>query len=307
MKLLITGGSGMIGRALKNIGTDAIFLSSKDCDLKNLEQACDIIADYKPTHVLHLAAKVGGVQANSDYLGDFYFDNILINTNTLEACKRNNVSKVLSMLSTCIFPDTTKYPLTEEQMHSGPPHPSNFAYAHVKRMLDVQSRAYRQQYGCNFITAVPNNLYGEYDNFDLEQSHVIPAIIRKVHEAKMHNKEITLWGDGSPLREFTYSADLARVLLFLLEKYNEDTPINIGSSNEISIKMAAEIIASKLDYKNKINWDTSKPAGQFKKPSDKSKMISLGWTQNEYTSFEDGIEKTCDWFLKQYPEVRGVK
>lgn len=307
MKLLITGGSGMIGRALKDIECEAVYLASKDCDLKNLEQTCDIIAKHKPTHVLHLAAKVGGVQANSDYLGDFYFDNILINTNTLEACKRNNVSKVLSMLSTCIFPDTTKYPLTEEQMHSGPPHPSNFAYAHVKRMLDVQSRAYRQQYGCNFITAVPNNLYGEYDNFDLEQSHVIPAIIRKVHEAKLYNKEIVLWGDGSPLREFTYSKDLARVLLFVLEKYDDSTPINIGCSNETSIKNAAEAIANKLGYEGKINWDTTKPAGQFKKPSDKSKMISLGWTEEQYTSFDEGIEKTCEWFLKEYPNVRGVR
>ena len=192
-------------------------------------------------------------------------------------------------------------------MHSGPPHPSNFAYAHVKRMLDVQSRAYRQQYGCNFITAVPNNLYGEYDNFDLEQSHVIPAIIRKVHEAKLYNKEIVLWGDGSPLREFTYSKDLARVLLFLLKNYDDSTPINIGCSNETSIKNAAEAIASKLGYEGRINWDATKPAGQFKKPSDKSKMISLGWTEDQYTSFEQGIEKTCEWFLKQYPEVRGVR
>ena len=144
-------------------------------------------------------------------------------------------------------------------------------------------------------------------NFDLEQSHVIPAIIRKVHEAKLYNKESVLWGDGSPLREFTYSKDLARVLLFLLENYDDSTPINIGCSNETSIKNAAEAIVNKLGYEGRIKWDTTKPAGQFKKPSDKSKMISLGWTEEQYTSFDEGIEKTCEWFLKEYPNVRGVR
>jgi len=307
MKLLVTGGSGMVGKALQNINCDAIYLSSNDCDLKNLNETCDIMADYKPSHVLHLAARVGGVKANADYLGDFYFDNILINTNTLEACKRNNVKKVLSMLSTCIFPDATKYPLTEEQMHSGPPHPSNFAYAYVKRMLDVQSRAYREQYGCNFITAIPNNLYGEHDNFNLEQSHVIPAIIRKVYEAKELNKEIVLWGDGSPLREFTYSQDLAKALIFLMEKYNGKDPINIGSSEEVSIKNVAEIIAEELDFKGEVIWDTTKPAGQFKKPSDKSKINSLGWSQERYIRIKDGIKNTCRWFIENYPNIRGVK
>ena len=296
----------MIGSAFKDILPEAAYLSSAAADLKDLEQACDIINKYRPEKVIHLAARVGGVKANSDYLGDFYFDNILINTNTLEACKRNNVGKVLSMLSTCIFPDTTKYPLTEEQMHSGPPHPSNFAYAHVKRMLDVQSRAYRQQYGCNFITAVPNNLYGEYDNFDLEQSHVIPAIIRKIYEAKITSGSVTLWGDGSPLREFTYSRDLAKVLLYLLENYNDRDPINIGNSQEISIKKAAEFIAKELEFDGEIVWDTAKPAGQFKKPSDKSKIESLGWSQENYIKFTEGIKNTCGWFTANYPNIKGV-
>ena len=307
MSILITGGTGMIGSAFREYIPDAHYLSSKECDLKNLEQACEVINHYKPEKVIHLAARVGGVNANSSFLGEFYFENCLINANTLEACRRNKVSKVLSLLSTCIFPDKVSYPITENQLHDGEPHSSNFAYAYAKRMLDVQSRAYRQQYGCNFITAIPNNLYGEYDNFDLQQSHVIPAIIRKIHEAKLYNKEITLWGDGSPLREFTYSKDLAKVLLFLLEEYNGSEPINVGSSNEISIKNTAEIIANKLGYEGRINWDTTKPAGQFKKPSDKSKMTSLGWTEEQYTPFDEGIEKTCEWFLKEYPNIRGVR
>ena len=305
MKLLVTGGTGMIGAALQSIECEAEYLSSKDCDLRDLGNACDIVSDYKPTHVIHLAARVGGVQANSDYLGDFYFDNILINTNTLEACKRNNVKKALSMLSTCIFPDATKYPLTEEQMHSGPPHPSNFAYAHVKRMLDVQSRAYRKQYGCNYITAIPNNLYGEHDNYHLENSHVIPAITRKMYEAKLRNTDVILWGDGSPLREFTYSRDLAEVLLFLLDKYDGEHPINIGSSEEVSIKSAAEVIAKVMHFEGEIIWDVTKPAGQFKKPSDKSRVESIGWSQERYINFVDGIKNTCKWFVENYPEIRG--
>ena len=306
MKLLVTGGSGMIGQALKSVGCDAIYLSSKDCDLKNLEKTCDIISKHRPTHVIHLAAKVGGVKANSDYPASFYFDNILINTNVLEACRKNNVDKVLSMLSTCIFPDTTEYPLTEKQMHSGPPHPSNFAYAHVKRMIDVQSRAYRQQYGCNYITVVPNNLFGEHDNFDLNNSHVLPAIIRKIHEAKISGTNVVLWGDGSPLREFTYSKDLARELLFVLKNYNDDCPINIGNSHEISIKECAINIAQVMGYDGKIMWNTNMPAGQYRKPSDKTKVRSLGWKQTEYTPFKESISKTCNWFTENYPNVRGI-
>ena len=297
----------MLGRAFQAIGHEAIYLSSRECDLRNLEEACAVISKHRPDRVIHLAGKVGGIKANSDSPGSFYFDNILINTNTLEACKRAGVKKVLSMLSTCIFPDAIKYPLTEEQVHSGPPHPSNFAYAHVKRMLDVQSRAYRKEYGCNFITAVPNNLFGEYDNFDLNNSHVLPAIIRKMHEAKINKTDVVLWGDGSPLREFTYSKDLARELLFVLENYNEEGPINVGNSREVSIKDAAEKIAEVMGYKGRINWDVEMPAGQFKKPSDKSKMNALGWAQDEYVSFDLAIKNTCEWFLENYPNVRGIR
>ena len=297
----------MIGSSFRECLPNTIYMSSKDCDLKSLEQACDFISDHEPSKVIHLAARVGGVNANSSYLGEFYFENNLININTLEACRRNNVDKVLSLLSTCIFPDKVTYPITEEQLHNGEPHSSNFAYAYAKRMLDVQSRAYRKQYGCNFITAIPNNLYGENDNFDLEQGHVIPAIIRKVHEAKMNGSPVTLWGDGSPLREFTYSKDLAKVLVFLLDNYNGEHPINIGTNEEISVKQIAEIICQELDYSGDIIWDTKMPAGQFRKPSDKSKIESLGWSQDKYVSVASGLKRTCEWFLNEYPDVRGVK
>tara|TARA_R110002153_G_C13125747_1_gene479330 strand:- start:168 stop:761 length:594 start_codon:yes stop_codon:yes gene_type:complete len=197
--------------------------------------------------------------------------------------------------------------LTEDQLHLGPPHGSNFGYAYAKRMVDVMSRAYRQQYGCNFITAIPNNLYGENDNFDLENSHVIPALIRKVWEAKTNNKNyIECWGDGTPLREFTYSGDIAKILLFLLENYNQPEPINIGNTDEYSIKEVVEIICKQLDYSGEVVWQTDKPSGQHRKPSSNQKLLDLGWKKEDYISLEEGLKKTCEWFIMTYPNARGI-
>lgn len=307
MTILITGGSGMIGKALQQEIPDGVFLSSQDCDLRNYDQTLKTFEKYKPSRVIHLAAKVGGILANSNQLGDFYRDNILINTNVLEASMQCEVSKVVSLLSTCIYPNDCTYPLTENQLHLGEPHPSNYAYAFAKRMLDVQSRAYRHQFGCNFITAVPNNLFGEHDNFHYEDSHVIPAMIRKIHEANETGKDVIMWGTGSPLREFTYSQDLAKILVFLLQTYDEPEPINIGSTEEVSIRALAEKLAEILNFKGRIIWDDSKPDGQYRKPSDNSKLLSLGWKPENYKSFDKALAKTCDWFLRTYPNVRGVK
>jgi GDP-L-fucose synthase len=309
MKILITGGTGMVGSAFKDIDTkdDLILIGSLECDLVDYKSTVASINKYSPDAIIHLAARVGGVKGNSDYVADFYSDNIRINTNVLLASHALGVKKVLSLLSTCIYPDKATYPLTEDQIHNGPPHQSNFGYAYAKRMLDVQSRAYRQQYGSNFITAVPNNLFGEHDNFDLENGHVIPSIIRKVYEAKQSGSDITLWGDGTPLREFTCSKDLAKILLFLLEKYDRIEPINVGSTSEYSIKDIAMTIADILDYQGSIVWDTSKPKGQMRKPSDNSKLLNMGWNKEDYSDFRTSLEKTCQWFSSNYPNVRGVK
>ncbi len=304
---LVTGGSGMIGNALKQVLPHAFYISSDNCDLTSENDTKYMFKHLKPTKVIHLAAKVGGVKANMEQLGQFYTDNIKINTNVLHYSMVYKVEKVLSLLSTCIYPDIVTYPLTEEQIHNGPPHESNFAYAYAKRMIDVQSKAYRKQYGCNFVTAVPNNLFGEHDNFDLNNSHVIPAMIRKMHEAKQKNEDVVLWGDGTPLREFTYSKDLAQILVFLLDNYNDENPINIGNTNEYSIKQIAELIALKLEYNGNIIWDTSKPNGQFKKPSDNSKLIQLGFDKNRYTNIDVSLTNTCDWFKLNYPNIRGIK
>jgi GDP-L-fucose synthase len=306
-KILITGGCGMVGSQFQS--EQFIKPSSKDLNLTKINNLNLFLNNGNFEAIIHLAAKVGGVKANTTFVGDFTEINLEINQNVLKSALLNDIPKVISLMSTCVYPDQpyVKYPLTEDQLHMGPPHQSNFGYAYAKRMLDVQSRAYRQQYNCNFITAIPNNLYGENDNFDLENSHVIPAIMRKIWEAKLENKhQVEIWGDGSPLREFTYSGDIAKILLFLLENYNEAEPINIGNTNEISIKEAVEIIKNEFEYDGKIFWNTQKPSGQFKKPSSNKKLLDLGWKEHDYTEFNKGIKLTCNWFKNSYPNIRGI-
>ena len=304
MRILITGGTGMVGSALRDVTHQATFVSSKQYDLRDPVVVDQMFSRHNPDCVIHLAAKVGGIKANMDNLGDFYLENTLINTNVLEAARKFNVEKVLSLLSTCVYPNSALYPLTENQIHDGPPHESNFAYAYAKRMLDVQSRAYRKQYGCNFITAVPNNLFGENDNFDLEDSHVIPAMIRKFHEADLNGEDVHLWGDGTPLREFTYSKDLANILMFLAKEYSGERPINVGNTEEHSIKQVAEMIAKIMRYDGNIVWQADKPKGQHRKPSDNSRFRAI--CDVRYTDFEQALTNTCEWFIMNYPKVRGV-
>lgn len=299
----------MVGSAFKKAKTnhDIKLLSSKDANLLNSEDFKILLDKESPDAVIHLAAKVGGVKGNTNFIADFYSENIKINCNVLDACNNLGIKKVVSLLSTCVYPDNVKYPLTEDQIHNGEPHQSNFGYAYAKRMLDIHSRALRQQYNRNYICAVPNNLYGLYDNFDLDNGHVIPAIIRKIWEAKNNKNIPTFWGDGTPLREFTFSNDVARILLFLLENYDRPEPVNIGNVEQKSISSVVTIVSEILDYNGEIRWDVSKPAGQFKKPSSNAKLLKLGWESKNYTSFYEGMKKTCEWFINNYPNVRGVE
>ncbi len=291
----------MVGSAFKKVVPNAEYLTRTELH--------NDFYDAGGKNIIHLAAKVGGVKANTDEIGEFYRINSVINQKLLHTAYQKGATKVVSLLSTCVYPDEpyVTYPLTEDQLHLGPPHQSNFGYAYAKRMVDVMSRAYRQQYGCNFITAIPNNLYGENDNFDLENSHVIPAIIRKVWEAKLNDKPfVECWGDGTPLREFTYSEDIAKILLFLLENYDEADPINIGNTEEYSIREVVEMICSILEYGGAVRWNTGMPQGQFRKPSSNQKLLDLGWKKEWYTSLEKGLTKTCKWVILKYPHIRGV-
>ena len=304
--ILVTGGTGLVGTALKATTTDAYFLSSKECDLTNFQQTSSLIQKIKPSKIIHAAAKVGGVKNNSDNNGIFFRDNALININVLESARLAGVHTVCSLLSTCVYPDKVEYPLVEESIHNGEPHPSNFGYAYAKRMLEVQSRSYREQWGCNYFCLVPNNLYGINDNFHLEDSHVIPAIIRKVYESKNNNSDIVLWGDGSPLREFTFAPDLASLMVHLLDFYDSPQILNVGSEEEVSIKQVAETVCEILDVDPKrIIWDTSYPSGQLKKPSDHKKLKKI--IDFDYTKLYDGLKITCEWFEKTYPNIRGYK
>ena len=305
-KILVTGGTGMIGNAVKNILPEAVYISSKDYNLLDFNQAEKMFSDHNPDYVIHLAARVGGVKANYDNLGSFFIDNVRINTNVLDFAMKYNVKKVISLLSTCVYPDSVEYPLTEDQISNGEPHYTNFAYAYAKRMLDVQSRALRKQYGCNYITAIPNNLFGAHDYFHLEDSHVIPAIIRKIHEAKTQGTVPEFWGDGMPRREFTYSEDLANILLFLLDKYDGEHPINIGNTEEYSIFEVVNLVSEILDYDGPIKWDETKLSGQFRKPSSNKKLIDLGWKKELYTDFRKALKNTCEWFIMNYPDIRGI-
>jgi GDP-L-fucose synthase len=301
---LITGSSGLLGSEILSLSPFSIGLTSKDCDLTNGLQL-RLYNDFDC--IIHCAARVGGVKANSEYVADFFDDNIKMNMNILNVCRMKKL-KLISVLSTCIYPDSpyVKYPLTEDQLHIGPPHPSNFGYAYAKRMLEVQSRAYRQQFGCNFISVIPNNLYGINDNYHLENGHVIPALIRKFYEAKINDaKSVVVWGSGKPLREFTFAKDAAKIILWLVENYDDVEPVNIGNTEQISIKDLAMMISEEVGYTGNIVFDTSKPDGQYQKPSSNQKLRNLGWN-GEYTPLREGLKETIKSFEDKYPNIRGV-
>ena len=203
-KILVTGGSGLVGKSI-----EADFkLSSKDCDLRDTKETLNLFKSINPTHVIHCAARVGGVGGNMKAKGEFYYDNIMMNTNVLESCRLTKVKKLVSFLSTCIFPDKIEYPLTEKKIHEGAPHASNYGYAYAKRMLDVQTEVYREQYGVNFVSIIPTNIYGPHDNFNIDGGHVIPSLIHKCYMAKKLKKDFSVWGSGRALREFIYSKDV---------------------------------------------------------------------------------------------------
>ena len=307
-KILVTGGSGLVGSALKK-QIDGLYPNSRELNLVNRDNVFDYFEKNSFDCVIHVAGRVGGVAANTNYVSDFYSENILMNTNILDASVKFRIPKVICCLSTCIYPDEkfVKYPLTEDQLHSGEPHKSNFGYAYAKRMVDIQIKAIKQQHGLDYISIVPNNLYGENDNFDLSNGHVLPALIRKVWEAKRNKKEnFEVWGDGEVYREFTYSADIAKSIKFLLEKDHIDGPINIGNTTEYCLRDVIKLICEELQYEGNITFDITKPKGQVRKPTSNYKFIDLGWKKEWYTSIEEGIKNTCDWFKQNYPNVRGV-
>jgi GDP-L-fucose synthase len=308
-RLLVTGQSGLVGSQFKG---DLIALSSKVCDLRDPKAVNDVFSfytdknrqnEYAVDKVIHCAAKVGGLGGNMNYKGEFFYDNIMINTNVIEACRKYGVKKLVVFLSTCIFPDNIEYPLTESKIHLGPPHSSNDAYAYSKRMADIQVRSYREQYGLNYTCVIPTNIYGPNDNFNLENGHVIPSLIHKCYLAKENNTPFVIWGSGEPLREFIYSEDVAELTKWVLDNYDEPEPIILSTSEEISIKNVVDLIVKHIGFEGEVIFDLSKPDGQFRKPSDNSKLKKY-LPDYKFTSFENGIKKTIDWFKNMYPNVK---
>ncbi|KAJ3507493.1 hypothetical protein NMY22_g16911 [Coprinellus aureogranulatus] len=339
--ILVTGGTGLVGQAIKHVietepegsrfaklpGEKWVFASSSEGDLRDPAQTRQLYEKYKPTHVIHLAALVGGLFKNMKYKLTFLRDNLLINDNVLEAAHETGTKKVISCLSTCVFPDKVEYPLDETKIHSGPPHQSNFGYAHAKRMVDVQNHAYKEQFGHNFTSAIPTNVFGPYDNLcapssprftipilidafhllysDLEDSHVIPGLIHKCYLAKKNNTPFVVAGTGKPLRQFIFSQDLAKLFIWMLREYDDVEPVilSVGEDEEVSIKEVADAIVKALDFKGDYTFDTSRADGQFRKPASNKKLLGLmgGF---EFTPFTEALDLTVKWFLENYDTAR---
>jgi GDP-L-fucose synthase len=317
-RVLVTGGSGLVGKGIQHVLTlpdvneshkndEFFFLSSKDGDLRDIKVCEEVFEKFKPTHVIHLAAFVGGLFINMAKPVDLYQDNLVMNNNILQCSHKYNVDKLVSCLSTCIFPDKTTYPIDETMVHNGPPHSSNYAYAHAKRMIDVANRAYNQQYGCKFTSVIPTNIYGPNDNFHLNDSHVIPGLIRKFYDAKNENRAVTVLGTGSPVRQFIHSYDLAKLMLWTLREYDSVEPLilSVSEDAEVSIKQVVEWIAEAYDWKDGIVWDSTKADGQFKKTAANNKLLGLlPGNKFDFTSLQQGIKDTVQWFIDNHDNAR---
>jgi len=240
---------------------------------------------------------------NTNYPGDFYHDNIMMNTNVIAEARKNGVKKLIFFSSTCVFPDKVEYPLSPEKIHLGPPHNSNYAYAYAKRMGQVQIQAYREQYGVNYFTVIPCNIYGPGDNYNLANGHVIPSLIHKMYLAKQNNTDFVVWGSGSPLREFIFSEDVAELTMMLYEKYDGVDPVILSTSEEISIKDIVLMIAEIFEFKGNVIFDSTKPDGQLRKPSDNSVIKSI-FPDYKFTPIETGLRKSITWFIENYENIR---
>ena len=308
-KVLILGSTGLVGSSVYKKYIDkypeAIILAPKryNLDLENREQVIGYFIKNKPDLVFMCAAKVGGIKANNDYKADFITANLKIQTNVIEACHLANSPKLVFLGSSCIYPKNSELPIKEEYLMTGHLEETNDAYAIAKIAGIKMCQAYNQQYGRDYISVMPCNLYGPGDNFDLNSSHVLPALIRKFHEAKENNlPEVEIWGTGKPMREFLYAEDLADALIYLSENYSSPEIINVGTGNDISILDLAKMISKEIGYKGKIRFNSEYPDGTYRKVMDVSKIFETGW--RPLTTIEEGIKKTYEYYKKVKCQIK---
>ncbi|KAL7418910.1 hypothetical protein Q5752_006594 [Cryptotrichosporon argae] len=313
--ILVTGGSGLVGSAIRHVidtepvgsrfgmreGEDWVFMSSKDVDLRDKAATLAYFAKMRPTYIIHLAAVVGGLFANMAASLNFLRDNMLINDAVLHSAHECDVKKVVSCLSTCIFPDTVEYPLTEGKVHLGPPHESNFGYAYAKRMVDVQNRAYFKQFSRQYTSVIPTNVFGPGDNYDLESAHVIPALIHRCYLAKRAGTPFVVSGTGKPLRQFIYSRDLAKLIIWTLRSYDEVAPVILSPSedDELSIKQVADSVVAAVGLETEYTFDSTRADGQFRKPASNAKLLQLIKEDGgfEFTPFQRAMKESVHWFI----------
>ena len=299
MKVLVTGGSGFLGRRLKLYNPDWIYVSSKDCDLIDPSSVGDFFEKIKPAAIVHLAARVGGIKENIENQAAFYYQNTMINTNVLQFAYKTGVKRVLSALSTCAYPDRLdRYPFKEEDLFHGAPAETNFAYGISKRGLHAQSCAYRKQYGLNYSTFCPSNIYGPEDNFDYDSSHFVPALIRKFCEAS-DGDVLEFWGTGQALRQEIYVDDLAKIIPVVLEKHHSDVPVIVSPHENFSILEMINILREQLNKDVQIKFNNELD-GQFRKDGSNKYLLNL-IGEFGFTPFAEGVKKTYNW----YKENRG--
>lgn len=304
-KIYVAGGqSGLVGRAIvRNLHSkgykNVITKTRKEVNLLNQDEVEKFFETENPEYVILAAAKVGGILANKTQKADFIYDNLQIQNNVIHSAWKYKSKKLLFLGSSCIYPKFAPQPIKEEYLLTGKLEETNDAYAIAKIAGITLCQSYNDQYGTNFISVMPTNLYGPHDNFDLNHSHVLPAMIRKFHDAAKNKKEtVTLWGTGNVFREFLYVDDMADACVYLMETYNDSHIVNIGTGKDITIRELAEIIKKTIGFKGTIRWDTSKPDGTPRKLLDVSRLFSLGW--KPHMNFEKGIKKTYEWYLERY-------
>jgi GDP-L-fucose synthase len=308
-RVMVAGARGLVGsavvRKLRERGiTNILQPTSKELDLTHRDQVFSFLATHTPDVVVDAAAKVGGIHANATYPAQFLSDNIQIQVNLMDAAAEADVNKFVFLGSSCIYPKFAPQPIPESSLMTGDLEPTNSAYAVAKIAGIEQVKAHRSQYNRAWISAMPTNIYGPGDNFHPDNSHVVPALIRRIHEAKRDGlPTVTIWGSGTPLREFLYSEDLADAIIFLIEHYDQADHINVGSGQEVSIADLAQTIADVVGYDGELVFDTTKPDGTPRKLLDNSRIENLGWTPQ--TSLRDGLATTYEWFLANEETFRG--